>query len=334
MEELKALQDPKESLSTAVLQPLASEYDKAVVTYLGILVDRVAVVQTTFGRWNIPGEKIESPFARQAIPMIFDYPEGNVFSNSTGSYQNHLFWIIRYIDSESSTNFSSIVNNSASGDISQFRKKEITASITDPPYYDAIAYGDLSDFFYVWMKRTLGDLYPEILSTPQTPKSEECTALKHHHNGNAEEAKRHFTNTLTNIFKVLEEQTSGLLSIMFAHQSTEAWSTLCHSILEAKRNITGSWAIDTELSNRMISIGNAALESSVTVSCRSAQRSGVGSFPEVKRAIDKRVKDEVDKLFSLGFRGADLLTGSFGQAVSEFGQFVRVEKPWRSCKCL
>ena len=327
VEELHLLQKDSSTGTEDVLRPLDSEYDKAVVTYLGILVDRVAVVNTSFGRWNIPGEKIESPFARQAIPMIFDFPESNPFCSSTGSAKNHIEWITRYIESESLICFSSECNNSSSGDVSQFKEKELNISITDPPYYDAIAYADLSDFFYVWMKRTLSKVYPQVLSTPQTPKMEECTALKHHHGNNAEEAKKHFVKTLTKIFTALNLQTSGLISIMFAHQSTEAWSTLCHSILESNRNITGSWAIDTELTNRMISIGNAALASSVTVSCRSAERFGVGSFPEVKKAISKRVKDEVEKLYGLGFRGADLLTGCFGQAVSEFGRFLRVEKP-------
>lgn len=327
VEELKNLQKPdaKTVPNSALLQPLTSEYDKAVVTYLGILVDRVAVICTTFGVWHTSRETLERPMGRQAIPMVFDFPESNPFCESTGSAKNQIEWLSRYIESESDTCFPSICQNSASGDQSQFSKKDLTSVITDPPYYDAIAYADLSDFFYVWLKRTLGDLYTQVLATPQTPKTEECTALKHHHNGNVDDAKKHFTTTLTDIFKSLEDQTSGLLSIMFAHQSTEAWSTLCHSILEANRNITGSWAIDSEMIGALKS-DKAFLASSVTVSCRSAQRSGVGSFPEVKRAIEKRVKDEVDKLFKLGFRGADLLTGSFGQAVSEFGQFVQVEK--------
>jgi putative DNA methylase len=327
VEELRLLQEETIQEIDDVLRPLDSEYDKAVVTYLGILVDRVAVVNTSFGRWDITRENTQSPYSRQAIPMIFDFPESNPFCNSTGSAKNHLDWILRYIDSESEICFITYCKNASSGDVTQFKEKEITVSITDPPYYDAIAYSDLSDFFYVWLKRTLSNVYPLALSTPQTPKSEECTALKHHHENSKDKAKIHFVETLTKIFSALNFQTSGLVSIMFAHQSTEAWSTLCHSILESNRSITGSWAIDTELTNRMIGLGNAALESSVTVSCRSAERSGVGSFPEVKRSISKRVKEEVEKLYGLGFRGADLLTGCFGQAVSEFGRFLRVEKP-------
>ena len=197
--------------------------------------------------------------------------------------------------------------------------------MTDPPYYDAIAYADISDFFYVWLKRTLGDLYPINFATPQTPKIEECTALKHHHNNSTLDAKKHFEEKLTQIFDAIEQQTSDVVSIMFAHQSTEAWTTLCNSILGARMNITGSWPMDTEMANRSIGLAGAALESSVTVACRPSERKGYADFDEVKRNIRNLVKAEVEKLYGLGFRGADLLTACFGQAVSAFGQYKRVE---------
>lgn len=113
---------------------------------------------------------------------------------------------------------------------------------------------------------------------------------------------------------------------MFAHQTTEAWTTLCNSILSARMNITGSWPMDTEMANRSLGLASAALESSVTVSCRPSERSGYGSFKQVKQAIEEKVNKEVEKLYGLGFRGADLLTACFGQAVSEFGKYEKVEK--------
>lgn len=202
----------------------------------------------------------------------------------------------------------------------------MSAVVTDPPYYDAMAYADLSDFFYVWLKRSLGDIYSLNFSTPQTPKMEECTALKHYHNNSVEEAKRHFENKLTQILDAIELQTSDVVSIMFAHQSTEAWTTLCNSILDARMNITGSWPIDTERSARTLANAGTALESSVTVACRPSERRGFGEYKEVKRDIEAKVKEEVESLYELGFRGADLLTACFGQAVSEFGRYKIVEK--------
>lgn len=303
-----------------------SNYTNILFTYLSIWFDRIAVANTSLGRWHISGEKLEHPFSRQAIAMVFDYPESNPFCNSSGSALNQLEWIIRYIESESNSPFAALFANASSGEKGQFAAKTLTAVVTDPPYYDAIAYADISDFFYVWMKRTLGDIYPINFATPQTPKTEECTALKHHHHNSEAEAKKHFENKLTAIFDAIEYQTSEIVSIMFAHQSTEAWTTLCNSILGARMNITGSWPMDTEIANRSLGLAGAALESSVTVSCRPSERNGFESFKRVKRAIETKVTEEVNALYELGFRGADLLTACFGQAVSEFGKYETVEK--------
>src|SRR5690606_7990557 len=137
----------------------------------------------------------------------------------------------------------------------------------------------------------LGDVYPLNFATPQTPKTEECTALKHHHDNSKDNAKAHFELKLTQIFDAIEHQTSDIVSIMFAHQSTEAWTTLCNSILGARMNITGSWAIDTEMANRSLGLAGAALESSVTVSCKPSLQQGLGSYREVKRAIEQTVAE-------------------------------------------
>ena len=295
------------------------EYQKSVITYLGIWLDRMVARMTQFGLIDIGRETIVDLFGRQAIPMVFDYPELYPFGIDQTS------WIVRYIESESQNAFSSICINASSGEKEQFPEKYITIVVTDPPYYDAIAYADLSDFFYVWLKRTLADIYQLNFATPQTPKSDECTALKHHHNDSREDAKRHFENKLLQIFDAIEHQTSDIVSIMFAHQSTEAWTTLCNSILGAKMNITGSWANDTEMTGAL-KTDKAFLSSSVTVACKPAQRQGLGDYREVKKAIKTTVEREVTELYQLGFRGADLLTACFGQAVGEFGKFERVEK--------
>ena len=155
-----------------------NEYGKSIVTYLSVLLNRMSPRMTSFGIWDTSRESLAHIFGRQAIQMVFDYPEVYPFSNSTGGAFNQIDWITRYVESESENPFYGILNNASSGDKSQFSDKSITAVVTDPPYYDAIAYADLSDFFYVWLKRTLGDIYPLNFATPHTPKTEECTALK------------------------------------------------------------------------------------------------------------------------------------------------------------
>ncbi|MFZ4400749.1 MAG: DUF1156 domain-containing protein [Bacteroidales bacterium] len=325
--QLTSLNTLKESFEILKLNNLSTNsYHQSILTYLAILIDRIAAMSTSFGLWKDNLEAIVTPFSRQAIPIVFDFPEVNIFSNSTGSSLNQLDWIIRYIESESKNQFHSILKNASSGEKNQFGEKTLTAVITDPPYYDAIAYADISDFFYVWLKRTIADLYPLNFSTPQTPKSDECTALKHHHNGSIEKAKEHFENKLLEIFDAIEHQTSDIVSIMFAHQSTEAWTTLCNSILGSRMNITGSWAIDSEREVRGVALAGAALQSSVTVSCIPTKSEGFGDYKTVKKAIEKNVAKEVEDLYCLGFRGTDLLTACFGQAVSEFGKYDKVEK--------
>ena len=305
---------------------IKNEYDKVIATYLALLVDRVCSYSSSFGRWIPQNEQLTSLFGRQAIAMNSDFPEINIFSKSTSGAYNQLEWILSFLDAESRMPFSASFKNASSGEKNQFGKKQLDAVVTDPPYYNAIAYADVSDFFYMWLKRMIGDLYPITFSTPQTPKSEECTALKHHHGNDENKAKKHFENKLTEIFDAIEQQTSDVVCIMFAHQSTEAWTTLCNSILKARLNITGSWAIDSERDTRMIANSGAALESSVTVACRPSERRGYGDYREVKKSIEKKVSIEVETLYEMGFRGADLLTACFGQAVSEFGRYKMVEK--------
>ena len=302
-----------------------NDYNKAIITYLSIFINRIATRQTSFGLWNTKAETLEHPFGRQAIPMVFDYPEPSLFSTATGGSYSQIGWITKFIENESLNPIYASFSNSSSGDINQFPSKDIDCVTTDPPYYDAIAYADLSDFFYLWLKKTISDIFPLNFAFPQTPKSDECTALKHHHGGELKKANSHFENKLLQIFRVIEQQTKSLISIMFAHQSTQAWTTLCNSILGAEMNIKSSWSIDTERTSGT-KINQAFLASSVTVSCRPLQKSGFGEFREIKKAIEKNVKKEVKLLYGLGFRGADLLTACFGQAVSEFGKYEKVEK--------
>jgi adenine-specific DNA methylase len=301
-------------------------YREALLVNLSIFIDRLSALNTAFGRIDITRETIQTPFSRQAIAFMPDFPESNPFSSSTGSALNQLDWITRYIESECNHCFDVTLKNATSGDENQFEAKYLDAVVTDPPYYDAIAYADLSDFFYTWLKRMIGDVFYLNFAVPQTPKTEECTALKHHHSGDMDKAKHHFEKKLEQIFSAIEKQTKEVVSIMFAHQSTEAWTTLCNSILGARMNITGSWPMDTEMGARMVAMDNAALQSSVTVSSRPSQRQGYGEYREVKKAIEKTVAKEVEELYRLGFRGADLLTACFGQAVSEFGKYEKVEK--------
>ncbi|MCL5028413.1 MAG: DUF1156 domain-containing protein [Bacteroidetes bacterium] len=309
---------------------LSDDYWLSVISYLSLWLNKISMNMTNMAIYHITGEKFSVPFTRQAIPMVWDYPEANPFSGLTGSVESQLYWILRVIEHEKFAN--SDFNNNIKcylGDAALITGKSNSVDIvmTDPPYFDAIAYADLSDFFYVWFKRTLADIYPEVFSTPMTPKSEEATALKHRNNGSVEEANNHFelklAQSLTEAKRLCKDD--GVISIMFAHQSTHAWSALINAIFKAGLNVTATYPIDTELTTAL-KANMAALSSSVTVVCRHRVYGNATTYSKVKIEIEKVVRESVDRFWGYGFRGADLIVACYGPAVGVIGQYEYVEK--------
>lgn len=224
------------------------EYRKAVGVYLGLWISRNSMRMTSMARWDTGGEKFQTPFDAQAIPMKWDYPEANPFSMVTGGFFNQAEWVMHYLNHESTACLPATVYR---GDGAHLQTCSVIADlvVTDPPYFDAIAYGDLSDFFYIWLKRALGDGVSEALVTPLVPKSDEATALKHRHGGDPEKADVHFKAKLAAVLKESHRvlKPGGIISVMFAHQSTKAWTALIHAIFEAGLTVDATWPIDTEL---------------------------------------------------------------------------------------
>ena len=148
------------------------EYAKAITTYLGIAVDRLADRNSVLVRWDGSTEGVGSTFSRQALSMVWDYCELNPFSGSVGCWDGALDWIVRVIEAASRLPRAAEVRQGTATAL-PYEDGSMDLVATDPPYYDSVPYADLSDFFYVWMKRSLGTLYPELFSTPLTPKSQE-----------------------------------------------------------------------------------------------------------------------------------------------------------------
>jgi putative DNA methylase len=307
------------------------EYRRALGAYLGLWINRTAQRGSRASVWNIQGENVEHPFSLAKISMTWDYPEVNLFSESTGSAAGGLDWIARVIEHErGGTGLRALPATIQYGDAAQLPNGNGAASIvvTDPPYFDEISYADLSDYFYIWLKRGLGDVYPELFATPLTPKAEEATALKHRHGGSTEKAERHFTTKLAKCFGEAKRvcKADGVVAIMFAHQSTEAWTALINAIFEANLNITATYPIQTERANRPRDLNSSALASSITVVCRPRQVGAAASFREVRKEIDRVVQESVHRFWGYGFRGADLIVACYGPAVGVFGKYERVEK--------
>jgi adenine-specific DNA methylase len=304
------------------------DYRRVVGIYLGLWLSRNSMRMSTVGRWNVGGEKVEQPFEGARLSMKWDYPEANPFCGVTGGFLNQLDWVTAFIARES--NGAAVPGRVWRGDGAALRLEAgaADATVTDPPYFDEAAYADLSDFFYVWLKRTVGDLVPEALATPLTPKTDEATALKHRHGGDGVAADKHFTDKLAQVFAEAKRVTKpqGLYSIIFAHQETQAWAALIRSLFAAGLTIDATWPIEMEMKNRMRGLNSAALETSITVICRPRVVGSAASFKDVRREIEQVVKESVKRFWSYGFRGADLIVACYGPAVGVFGKYERVEK--------
>ena len=316
----------KETQAEMVEQIPDTEYRKGLLLYLGILISRVAQRASNVGIWHTSRETLEHPFGRQAIPMTWDYPEANPFSEATGGVNGAVDWMKRIILREGGQGAPCQVLHGDAASL-PIKQASVDVVVTDPPYFDAIAYADLSDYFYVWFKRSLDDVFPELFATPLTPKSDEATALKHRHNGSEARAESHFkeklARSLAEARRVMKPE--GVIAIMFAHQSTKAWSALIAAVLEAGLTIDGTWAIDTELPTAL-KASMSTLSSSVTVACKPRVANDVGSFKTIKKEIAEAVQVAVQRFWTYGLRGADLIVACYGPAVSVFGKYERVEK--------
>lgn len=304
------------------------DYNSALLTYLALWVSRMMMRNTRVTRWNSGGENFEHPFDMAKISMLWDYAEVDLFNEATGGALGQIDWMLRILAHEGSGGIPAIVSQGDSTSLPQIRTGQVDAVVTDPPYFDAIAYADISDFFYVWFKRMLGDVYPEQLATPLTPKSQEGTALKHRHKGDGAAAENHFTAKLASVMREAHRvcRKDGIVTVMFAHQSARAWTALIRSLFDAGLTITATYPIDTERKSRTRGLESSALESSITVTCRERVAGSATTLKEVQKEIRAVVKESVARFWAYGFRGADLIVACYGPAVGVFGQYERVER--------
>jgi adenine-specific DNA methylase len=311
------------------------EYAKTIVCYLGLILSRCADFETNLCRWHPQWEFIPNVFARQALPMAWDYSELSPFSLIlTGTWQSMLRQVIRVIDHCSENIFSKRLTTGnhhlcllGSATSLPYTPAFFDAVITDPPYYDNVPYSYLSDFFYVWLKRTIGDLYSDLFATPLTPKSDEIVAYSYR-SGGFEEGKRFFEEMITKAFqeicRVLKPE--GIACIVFAYKTTEAWESIISSLLRSGLVLTASWPVHTEMKGRLRAQESAALASSIYMVCRKRSKEKIAYFNEIKEKIEQRVKEKLEQFWKQGISGADFFVSAIGPAVEVFGQYSRVEK--------
>lgn len=253
----------------------ARAYAEAVGVYLGLAVSRLTDICNALCRWEVTKTQVRNLFGRQAIPMIWDFAENNAFSEAAGDYITSLLNLAKSFQSLSQNVYSYALQID-----SQTQNISLNKIIsTDPPYYDNIGYADLSDFFYVWLRRTLRPVFPSLYGTMSVPKAEELVATPYRHGGK-EAAERFFMDGMTQAIRNLAAQAHPAfpVTIYYAFKQSETkkdegtsstgWETFLAAVLEAGFAITGTWPMRTELGNRMISSGTNALASSIVLVCR------------------------------------------------------------------
>ena len=302
------------------------EYAKAVASYLGLGVDRIAAFGSSLCLWNYTGGRgVTWAFGRQALPMVWDYAESNPFNPEGAGWptacQKNEKWIEHA--SSSSTVATTVTQSSATS--LAYPENFFDGVFTDPPYYDNIGYASLSDFFYVWLKRSVGDLYPDLFSTPLTPKSNEIISAPYRQGGK-DAAKSFFEESLKKAFREIHRvlKHNGVATIVYAHKSTEGWETLINSLLDSGLIITGAWPLDTERKGRINAIETAALASSIYIVARKMERQSTGFYNEVKVEMRTHLNIKLNRLWEEGLGGADFFIAAIGSAIEVFGKYEKV----------
>jgi len=305
-----------------------ANYAKAIITYLAMALDRLIDRCCRVSRWNNAGEKIEGYSGhKNSLPIVWDYIELNPFSGVTGSWDGALNWVIGVIKHCSFIRCPSTVLQGTATRL-PYSNNFFDAVITDPPYYSNVPYSDLSDFFYVWLKRAVGEFYQDLFSTPLTPKSQEIIMHPARHGGDAEKAKQFFENMITQSFTEIHRvlKPEGIAVIVFAYKSTDAWETIINSLLKSGLVLTASWPIHTERAGRLRAQESAALASSVYMVCRKRTEEKITYFNEIRDEIDQRIKEKLTQFWEQGISGADFFVSAIGPAVEVFGKYSKVEK--------
>jgi adenine-specific DNA methylase len=300
---------------------------------LSVVVSRCSSFWSSLNMWVSTGEFVANVFGRQALPIVWDFCEVFPVSTESGGFGGAVDWVARVIEAWPAQ---SKIGQVQIADATEHPLPGETVSVyfTDPPYYDAIPYSDLSDFFMAWLKRTLYD-HPLIRDpfdseNPLSPKTREVVQDETKRFDGRTKDKAFFEERMGKAFaegrRVLIED--GIGSVVFAHKTTEGWEALLTGMIHAGWTISGSWPIATERPGRLRSQDSAALATSVHLVCRPRPNDApVGDWGQVLRELPKRVGDWMDRLQREGIRGADLVFACIGPALEIYSRYSKVVDP-------
>jgi putative DNA methylase len=319
----------------------ATAYADAVATYLAFGVSRIANTLCTIARWTASRDQTVTAFARQAIPMTWDYPDVNPFANASGDLEISLSSICKVI--ENLPTFRQSIVSQMDATTSTLFSKSIVVS-TDPPYYDNIGYADLSDFFYVWLRSCLSNVYPNICGTLATPKTEELVATPYRFGGSKEKAKQFFEEGLGKAFVRMREQAiDGYpLTIYYGYKQAEndednkaknidslvistGWETMLAGLIKAGFTINGTLPMRTELSNRMVASGTNALASSIALICRPrSEDAPTATRRQFLKELQQELPAAIAELQRSNIAPVDLAQASIGPGMAVFSRYAAV----------
>ena len=307
-------------------------YAEAVGVYLGIALSRLTDICNALCRWEVTKTQVRNLFGRQAIPMLWDYAENNVFASAAGDYYVSLDNMVKALERVPSRDIGCAQLGDAQ---TQILSSDKTIS-TDPPYYDNIGYADLSDFFYVWLRRTLQSTYPELFSTVAVPKAEELVATPYRHGGK-DNAEAFFLDGMTKAMHRLKEQAHPAfpVSIYYAFKQSEnqnaegvsstGWETFLDAVIRAGFAVTGTWPMRTELSNRMIGSGTNALASSIILICHAqAKNAPVSTRGEFLTSLKAELPAALEHLQRSNIAPVDLAQAAIGPGMAIYTRYSKV----------
>ena len=310
----------------------ASAYADAIATYLGFGVSKATDYHNSLCAWrsDVKNEGIGHLFSRQAIPMIWDFTEGNPMSQSSGNLRDQYVWIAKSLASLPAKGRVHVSQADAST-----RAYSRALVSTDPPYYDNIGYSDLSDFFYVWLRRSIGSVHPELLSTMLVPKAEELVANAYRHGG-AEPAAAFFEQGFERVFASARTDASGdyPIAVFYAFKQQElekegiastGWATVLEGMIRGGWAITATWPMRTEMGNRMIASGTNALASSIVLALRprsiEAEAVSRGGFIA---ALKAELPSALEEMQQGSIAPVDLAQSTIGPGMGVFSRYARV----------
>lgn len=312
----------------------AVDYATDLATYLALAIDRVAMSGNNLVRWNNSGEKAQHIFGRQAVSMIWDFAETNPFASATGSFMTAVEMAADALATLPARPPSVVEQASALG-----RRFDGRVVCTDPPYYDNVGYADLSDFFYVWLRRSLRTFYGELLGTMLTPKSDELVADPARFEGGRLEAREFFEKGFVETFSRISagHHVEFPCTVFYAFRQAEddesgtastGWETLLEGMLKAGLAITGTWPMRTEMPTRMRSLQSNALASSIVLVCRPRlETAGVTDRAGFISALRSELPDELGLLQQAAIAPVDLAQASIGPGMAVFSRYAKVVEP-------